>query len=749
MSSTFFGLTIAGSGLNAFSASINTTANNVSNIDTEGYSKQVVNKEASSALRVFQKYGSTSTGVLAKSVTRMRDEYYDVKYWNNQSDYGYYERKQYYMDQVEDYFNDKGATAPGFSTIFADMFNALEYVNDAAGSSENRTAFISETQKFATYFNQTAARLEDIQLSINDEIKSTVDQINSIGQRIALLNQQINVIEMESGHANDLRDTRSLLVDQLSKIVKVDVSEEEVVNSNNSDMYLGGTTFKIKINGETFVDTYTYRSLACVTRESRVNQSDADGLYDVYWKDSLEYRDGKVVRGSGNSLNILASNQIGSLKAMFEMRDGADGQNLKGAVVLSDDYGNTLSDSSQITVLAPSSMNEIDEMNMPSAGTLTVNNTRLEYESFYAQYETEEVPALDENGNEIKIINAVTGLEETLFIERPILYDEDGKEIPYDDKGNPTKGGGTPRVRYYTFLLKEGLSSKTLNKLDGQATVGSTIATKGIPYYQNQMNQFLRAFTKKFNDVLEQGQDLDGLPGEALFVANDPVDSTKVFRFEGQRSFDNVGQREDTTESPTEIVPTYVTDDTRNVVERSVVDKDGVIQKVKVYATRMGSASYKQMGYDTEADYLKTGMTRDTYYQMTASSFTVNDAIVRDVTKLAATTNLNNGIDNNDLVDDLQRLENKVEMFRGVTADKFLQCVYADVTVDAEESRVFSENFQNIQVQIQKQRESVSGVDEDEEAMDLVKFQNAYNLSSKIISTLAEMYDQLILRTGV
>ena len=69
MSSTFFGLTIAGSGLNAFQASIQTTANNVANVDTEGYSRQVVNKEASSALRVWQKYGSTSTGVFASGVT--------------------------------------------------------------------------------------------------------------------------------------------------------------------------------------------------------------------------------------------------------------------------------------------------------------------------------------------------------------------------------------------------------------------------------------------------------------------------------------------------------------------------------------------------------------------------------------------------------------------------------------------------------------------------------------------------------
>ena len=758
MSSTFFGLTIAGSGLNAFSASINTTANNVSNIDTEGYSKQVVNKEASSALRVFQKYGSTSTGVYAASVTRMRDEYYDEKYWNNEGDYGYYERKQYYMNQIEDYFNDKGATAPGFSTIFAEMFNSLESVNDAAGSSENRTTFISGSQKLATYFNQTANRLSDIQISINDEVKSTVDQINSIAQRIALLNQQINVIEMESGHANDLRDSRALLVDELSKIIKVDVSEEQVINSNNADMYLGGTTFQIKINGETLVDSYRYRTLSCVSRESRVNQSDVDGLYDIYWKDTLEYRDGKVVRGTGNPLNVMATIQTGSLKAMLEMRDGADGQNLHGAVVLSDDEGHTLSDSSKITVLAPKNMDEISEMNMPAAGTLTVNNTKLEYESFYAQYEMEEITIyeLDANGERVK---DGSGNYISSTIEVPRLYDNNGEEIGYDEYGFPLKGGGTPRVAYYTFLLKEGMSSTALSKLDGQAVVGSTIATKGIPYYQNQMNQFLRSFAKQFNDVHEQGQDLDGNPGEAFFVAKDATDSTKTYRFSGQQSYTNIGQREDSTESPSVIAvrsadgtvytradgKLYKSTDGINFEETALTPQE--LQKI--YVTRIGSASWQQMGYSSEAAYFATGMTQDSYYQLTASSLVLNDTIVRDVTKMAATTNLNNGIDNNDLVDDLQALENKVKMFRGVTADRFLQTVYADVTVDAEESRVFSENFQNIQVQIEKQRQSVSGVDEDEEAMDLVKFQNAYNLSSKIISVLAEMYDQLILRTGV
>ena len=62
---------------------------------------------------------------------------------------------------------------------------------------------------------------------------------------------------------------------------------------------------------------------------------------------------------------------------------------------------------------------------------------------------------------------------------------------------------------------------------------------------------------------------------------------------------------------------------------------------------------------------------------------------------------------------------------------------------------MFYENHNNISKTIINQRLSVSGVDEDEEALDLVKFQNAYNLASKMISVMAEMYDQLILNTAV
>ena len=83
MPSQFFGLYIAGSGLRAANAALNTTANNIANAQTDGFSRQQVTQQANNALRVFATYGCAGAGVDTIAIERVRDNFYDVKYWNN------------------------------------------------------------------------------------------------------------------------------------------------------------------------------------------------------------------------------------------------------------------------------------------------------------------------------------------------------------------------------------------------------------------------------------------------------------------------------------------------------------------------------------------------------------------------------------------------------------------------------------------------------------------------------------------
>ena len=102
-----------------------------------------------------------------------------------------------------------------------------------------------------------------------------------------------------------------------------------------------------------------------------------------------------------------------------------------------------------------------------------------------------------------------------------------------------------------------------------------------------------------------------------------------------------------------------------------------------------------------------------------------------------------------DIVEEMLKLKSDVKMFRGVGANQFLECLISDNTVDTEKAKLFLKNYTNINETIIQTRMSISGVDEDEEALDMLKFQNAYNLASRMIQTLSEMYNRLILETGV
>ena len=145
------------------------------------------------------------------------------------------------------------------------------------------------------------------------------------------------------------------------------------------------------------------------------------------------------------------------------------------------------------------------------------------------------------------------------------------------------------------------------------------------------------------------------------------------------------------------------------------------------------------------------GVADDSYFRMTASNMSVLAAMELDPTRLANRYDKGDGVEQSDLLQDLKNLAtDKSKMsFRGSSASEFLQCVLSDVALNAQRANIFQKSFKDIGATIDTRRISISGVDEDEEAVNLVKYQNGYNLASKMIQTLTEIYDRLILETGV
>ena len=88
-------------------------------------------------------------------------------------------------------------------------------------------------------------------------------------------------------------------------------------------------------------------------------------------------------------------------------------------------------------------------------------------------------------------------------------------------------------------------------------------------------------------------------------------------------------------------------------------------------------------------------------------------------------------------------------MFQQGSLSQYLQAMTTNLAVDIKKMEIFTANQDDIKYTIDTQRKSISGVDENEEASDLVKFENLYNLASKVISVLNEVYDKLINETGL
>ena len=625
MGSTFFGLNIGQTGLYAYQAALDTTAHNITNAETNGYSRQVLGLKAGRALRVNSTYGMAGTGVNVTGVTQMRDQYYDIKYWNNRTVFGEYSYKNHYMTELENYFNE--VSVEGFTTTYNSFYESLQELSKNASSLTVRTQVISYAESLTEYFHSVSENLKITQRECNFEIGNQVDKINSIAQQIATLTKQINTLEVRGGTANDLRDQRALLIDDLSEIASTSV-EEHIVGDG-----VGVTTYIVKIDGQVIVDGIDYRTLKVVPRKEKINQNDVDGLYDITWDN------GQVFNANSPTLG-------GALQALIEVRDGNNGENLQGkvgAAVNEPAENDPLKTVTKITLIE-NNINAIEKLNIPEEGILTIHNKNYLYSGF----------KLEKIGED--------------FV--------------------------------YTFELEETIDEDKLATLiDKSASIGKSIDYKGIPYYMGQMNEWVRTYAKAFNQIHRDGKDLNNEAGIDFFTANNQVNGRNY----------SFGPLKD---SPDHDTYDFISFDSNTGGYYDYVDKD-------------------------EPMY-------GSYYFMTAENFVINKELLQDPSKLAAAMDVINGIENNDILKKLIALKDDNNLFIQGNAEGFFQTFVAEIGIDTEKAKNFSTAQENILKSIENQRLSISGVDIDEEAMNLIRYQNAYNLSAKVITVMDEIYNKLI-----
>lgn len=314
--STFFGFNIARSGLFTAQKALDVVSHNIANAETPGYSRQRVEQYASSPIGLAGGKGMIGTGVDSTAVTQIRNEFLDLKFRGENTSYGQWQSRYDSLSQIEAIMNEPSES--GIRSVMDDFFSSVQELSkDASSASSLTTRAVLRERGIAlsNTLNHMYSQFEKMTSDIDFEIESTVDQINTYANDISKLNEQIFRSEIGGNKANDLRDQRNLLMDELSKLVNVEVTEI----SDGTDKSSGKMV--LSINGQPLVHhEKAYKLSVDVKAKHKIIDNIEVG--QLQWDIGTD-SNGNPIEGSKIDTSILK----GTLKAQLDMRDNIDGDN--------------------------------------------------------------------------------------------------------------------------------------------------------------------------------------------------------------------------------------------------------------------------------------------------------------------------------------------------------------------------------------------------------------------------------------
>jgi flagellar hook-associated protein 1 FlgK len=299
MRSAFFEFNVAATGLFAARAGMEVVSHNIANSATPGYSRQRSLQRTHIPLTFYDGRGMCGAGAEAYGIGQTRSFYLDKKFWGENRVLGEYSVKDVQLAQIEAILGDKEEY--GLTSAFNNFFNSLVDLETNSGDDVYRLGALKISESLALHVGSLGSGLRKHQGDINEEVSATVKSINTLGTQIRDLNEQIFKYESDGSRANDLRDKRILLVDELSRLVNVEVTD--------------GKKFRVYINGYEFVNHLDSTELELIPRAigAARNIMDVEGLYDMRFI------------GSAIDFDIYSPTLKGELKGLIDARDGNNG----------------------------------------------------------------------------------------------------------------------------------------------------------------------------------------------------------------------------------------------------------------------------------------------------------------------------------------------------------------------------------------------------------------------------------------
>ncbi|MBD5550126.1 MAG: flagellar hook-associated protein FlgK [Lachnospiraceae bacterium] len=317
--SLFSGLYVGTTALRVASDALNTTAHNISNSDTAGYTRQQV----SQSTRHYNILSSPSVSVAGKEIgmgvkyaetRQVRDFFLDQVYRRESGRSAFYEVSYEALTHVQDLLGESGDR--NFAEAIEDYWKTIEELAGDPSSAVTQGLFVSKAQTLIERATNVYKSLQDYQNNLNKEVKKYADKLNDYGKRLTELNKEISKIEAGGiEHANDQRDERNYILDQMAELCSISYSED-------TDGFVS-----VQIEGVDFVKRNVFY-------EMKLDKDEDTGFYTPFWphivessvneKGEIVYSPEEVKKGQvfnlEREISTAANTDVGRLKALLLVR---------------------------------------------------------------------------------------------------------------------------------------------------------------------------------------------------------------------------------------------------------------------------------------------------------------------------------------------------------------------------------------------------------------------------------------------
>lgn len=623
MGSTFSGIELGKRSIMAHTDAISTAGHNISNANTEGYSRQRVQlKEFDPLYRPDlerpERAGMIGQGIDVQSITRIRDEMLDQRITAQQNQESYWDTRSKYYTMIEQIYNE-----PDEVSIRSNMDKFWESWQELSINPESqaaRQAVVTRGESLSDSIKSKWENLMGVGSLINSDIDSTVKQINSYANQIAAVNSEIVRSRGVGDNPNDLLDRRDLLVDKLSKLANITTDRRDP------------DEFMVHLDGKVLVQGGVARNF------DLVSLTDNNGYEKLVWADTRED----------------ASVSGGTLGALIELRD--------------------------VDV-----RNEIQSLN-----TMTMNFSDLVNDVHRNAYGA----------------NNVTGLD--FFTQHSFVENVNGN---FDRNGD----GVLDHSYIFRFTGTTTLNPQEQIGFEGVMTFSGPSGNVQVPYHP----------TDTVETVINRINDSNGEVKAYLDRNNNLVLK---------------GTTAQNVENP-------------DFVIRHVEDSGFFLTGYSGILAASGADGAYDFSRADAVDSLAGAQFAVSPVLNPAGYIEVNGVIKNDVKSVAAafrddSGNVNAG-DGRAAVEIASIRNTKVMIGHERTLDDYFADSVTNVGLKGEQAENNLKSHMAIMNDLRTMRDSISGVNIDEELSDIIKFQHGYNAAAKFVTIWDSLIDTVINRLGV